>query len=663
MENISNIINSKFNERRFRFTKYINGYEEKNSEEEKNNLNKELEDIKICNERTTDKNSLLKFVQEWTNKNLSNDFKFREHQLENIVKTLDYILNHKTKIQVIEAPTGSGKSIICMIIAGVLWEYYRKTSYILVSDLGLMNQYIDDVNNFNLNWGHIRGLGNYVCHRNSLNVRSGECKLNNLGYNIMMNNKLAESKGYDCAANCQIMIDRKKSILSPITIMTYQLYLCYMNDVLPNYGPSSQDQLAPFDKRDVILCDECHKLSGIVQDWCSPEFNKKIDYDNFKNILTYLEEKNLLKTSNEYISELTADNLIDLQYKIYDAKTNEDAYIFYSKYFYYIENIVDKTNSIIDIINKKNKLDKQDKKILFIIEWIKDKYSHLDIYLNLWSKYPNFIVRNGPEDNKILKIKGHDQYKINFVLEGYLVNEFFNKQANNEILLSATIGECEMFKYSIGAQLLDKQETNYIFSRIPSTFNFEHSPIYIIPNFKMNYTSKDKNIPYVADLVNKICSYHKNEKGIIHSGTYSFSNEIKNRADENLIPRLLCYDNAKNKQVYLDDYLYSQNKILCGPTLIEGINLPDDDCRFMIIIKVPYGNISDKLINAKKDMIKNWYLSDATNKIIQGLGRGIRSKNDWCVTYIIDGCFCSLYYQFKNNLNPELINRFKFVDC
>ena len=44
---------------------------------------------------------------------------------------------------VFESFTGSGKSYIALIIAGVLSKYFGKQGYVLISDLSLLQQYYD----------------------------------------------------------------------------------------------------------------------------------------------------------------------------------------------------------------------------------------------------------------------------------------------------------------------------------------------------------------------------------------------------------------------------------------------------------------------------------------------------------------------------------------
>ena len=43
-------------------------------------------------------------------------------------------------------------------------------------------------------------------------------------------------------------------------------------------------------------------------------------------------------------------------------------------------------------------------------------------------------------------------------------------------------------------------------------------------------------------------------------------------------------------------------------------------------------------VKKKMEYVKGWYVYDVLNKLCQGIGRGVRYKDDWCKTYILDGC-------------------------
>ena len=89
--------------------------------------------INIMEEIT--KEYIKELVIQWALDNISNDFEFREYQLDSIINILYNILNHKHRNYIVEAPTGSGKSLINIISAGVLADHFDMTSYILCSDL------------------------------------------------------------------------------------------------------------------------------------------------------------------------------------------------------------------------------------------------------------------------------------------------------------------------------------------------------------------------------------------------------------------------------------------------------------------------------------------------------------------------------------------------
>ena len=112
-------------------------------------------------------------VKDWVANYIEEEFEFREHQFECIVNIIKSILDNPETNYICEAPTGSGKSLINIISAGVLAEYYNMTSYILVSDLFLWEQYDKFIQNHKkLHFGSIKGqTGNYTCALNKEDIR------------------------------------------------------------------------------------------------------------------------------------------------------------------------------------------------------------------------------------------------------------------------------------------------------------------------------------------------------------------------------------------------------------------------------------------------------------------------------------------------------------
>jgi Rad3-related DNA helicase len=80
---------------------------------------------------------------------------------------------------------------------------------------------------------------------------------------------------------------------------------------------------------------------------------------------------------------------------------------------------------------------------------------------------------------------------------------------------------------------------------------------------------------------------------MIQTGSYVFAKQLYNSAPPDVKRRMLLYNGSKEKSVCIKIHEISNDTILVGPTLNEGIDLPGDKCRFIIIMKVP-GKVNGK---------------------------------------------------------------------
>lgn len=247
----------------------------------------------------------------------------------------------------------------------------------------------------------------------------------------------------------------------------------------------------------------------------------------------------------------------------------------------------------------------------------------------------------------------------NCAKEDYMCFNYLLKTSVNRVLLSATVGLKQAFDENLGVRFTE-EESNL--KKIPSTFDFSRSPIYYYSRYKLSYTEKDTSLKCLKPILyNLLINNYKQYKGIIQTASYDLAKEFVKDAPYELRSRLLLYENSLEKTNFIKRHEKSNNTILIGPSLSEGIDLPGDLCRFIIILKVPYASLKDKLVKAKMELFPSWYKADASNTIIQGIGRGNRSKDDWCVTYIVDGCFGQLYAATKEQYPKELQDRIKVI--
>lgn len=629
-------------------------------------------------------------VKEWVLENISSNFVFREHQLEAIVNIVSNIVNEKqnTHTQIIEAPTGSGKSLIIIISAGVLLSFYKKTSYILCSDLYLWNQYASFIKShkaINKKFGQLKGqTGNYHCLLNDEDIRHADCRIAKIAWRTLFDKASAKRVGYDCARYCDYVRARHKAMYSGVTLMTYQLYFYMINVV----NKKDSDNQSPFSERDVIFCDECHNIPKLIQSQYSPTI-KFADLD--KLLLLYRYNKKF------YMSDLFAKEIFDNDKSLVGVEIKEDSdkLTNLSECWKDEECLIKDFDSIWKIMcdensSKEKNLEAINNYVKLVISFkatvdtidsslaakkegkLSISKEDMDNFKNAswWHNYCCSLADFNTAINdcgyqyliKTNSIKNDTKEIVvtyNCAKEDYMCFNYLINTSKNRVLLSATVGLKQAFDENLGIRFT-KEESNL--KKIPSTFDFSKSPIYYYSKYKLSYAEKNASLKCLKPILyNLLINNYKQYKGIIQTASYDLAKEFVKDAPYELKSRLLLYASSLEKTNFIKIHEKSNNTILIGPSLSEGIDLPGDLCRFIIILKVPYASLKDKLVKAKMELFPSWYKADASNTIIQGIGRGNRSKDDWCITYIVDGCFGQLYIATKEQYPKELQDRIKVI--
>lgn len=577
---------------------------------------------------------VVSLCKEWAKNNLGEDFKFRPNQLESCTYIIQNVLSN-CKTQVMNAPTGSGKSITAMICAGVLHKYFDKTSYILVSDLSLFDQYVADFQRYGLDkeWGYLKGKDTYTCDLFNTCISCGMCQLNQVSAATLGNctDEEARSMGYPCAIKCKYIQDRKKAISAPVTLMTYKLYLIQRNYVADQLGSHA------FDQRDFVICDEAHKLNDIIQQHFAPTIPHTLP--------------KFMQTLDEYAKtkdiKLDTSSLGDIAVKLVSSNNQDEIVEQMHRY----EQILSGYTVINEALRKEvkvNKTYKEYKKYLNAGNTARDAHCKFDDMFKLIKVLGNRII---------VKTDNEKDTTIKCVYEGEMIQHYFHNKSGCELMMSATMGNLDVYKIMVG--LIHASSKDYKKIVIPSTFDFSKSPIYYSTKNRMSYANKTKALPEIIKQIIHICEKHKDERGIIQTGNYENVNKLKEKLPRDLRNRIIFYFTSQEKDKAIVDYLASDNKILCGPTLLEGLNFEGDKCRFAICMKLPYASLADNFVKAKKAVYKDWYVSDVIARLEQGIGRLVRYNGDYGVMYILDGCVSNIINNSssRNLLSPTTLSR------
>jgi Rad3-related DNA helicase len=74
-----------------------------------------------------------------------------------------------------------------------------------------------------------------------------------------------------------------------------------------------------------------------------------------------------------------------------------------------------------------------------------------------------------------------------------------------------------------------------------------------------------------------------------------------------------------------------------------------------VIAKIPYPSTQDKVVQARMNADKEWYGYRTLLKVIQALGRSVRSETDHATAYILDGKFDDLLVDNYRYLPKTLV--------
>lgn len=564
------------------------------------------------------RSDIERLADKWPKENISTDFEYRKYQKDTVVNMVYSLLSDKDNY-ILTAPTGSGKSIIAVCVAGILSSYFNLKGFIVVSDLSLLEQYETYIRSHFPSWGIMKGQQNYICIKNMMTFKMGECKLlGSKSYSDIYSN-------FECSKDCEYLIEREHAIMSDVVLSTYSFFLIYKNF-------TGQNNEHPFDQNDFVIFDEAHKINDIVQRHFSPKISNN-DTVHFELIYDMLGS----------LSMKYRDNIDSIRNKL---KASEDKSEIFSLMSEYSGELTAMKYSIESVF----KNEKLDLKLAKSLDWLSENSTRFNEYCEAIKKCGvGCIIKNQNDAESVIMFNCSD--------ESYLMESRVLSKCKYKVFMSATLGDHEIYSKEINVS--DK----YVASTIPNTFDYSMSPIfYIGDGYKMSYREKNESIVSLAPMVDTIFDMYHNKRGIVQTGNYELSKKVYELLEDKNKKRVVLYENSTEKIKALDRYKYSDDLVLIGPTLIEGISLDDDLCRFQIILKVPYASLSDKFVLEKMRISGDWYKQKAVISILQGVGRGIRNDSDWCVTFVLDGCFGDLINRNTNMFSNEFIERLKYLN-
>jgi Rad3-related DNA helicase len=489
---------------------------------------------------------------------------FRKYQSE----AIERVLKSKKRVVVVNAPTGSGKSLIGMsVLAGM------KEGIYVVHSKSLQDQIAHDFPESKI----LKGKANYPC----------------VHLNKLTSDKCPNSRTWRCPDKpaCKYEIAKAKCLAADYKILNYAYLLAECNYV------------GKFSNQPMIVLDEGDLLEGILSNWITLRISEsrlkklKIKMPKYKTSKYGLADWQEWVDSTALPSVAKYISILEAEAKQYDA-------------------FEDHEDETLDELRQLNDLNTSLQRFKAHVDstWILNEIQKP--YGNTWEFKPLYPPKRATQD--------------------YLL-----RHADRFLILSATLPPPMILSELTGIPIGDID-----FIEIPSTFPAENRRIIIHPVANITHKTIEIEAPKLIQNIEHIISLHPNEKGLIHSVSYKLADLIKP-----ISPRIVVH-NGQNRQEVLESFQQSPKPlILLSPSMERGVNLPEDQCRFVIWAKCPYESLADKMVSSRlygSPIGPYWYKSLAAQTIIQGSGRGIRSESDTCTIYLLDAQIDKLISEHPN---------------
>jgi len=183
-------------------------------------------------------------------------------------------------------------------------------------------------------------------------------------------------------------------------------------------------------------------------------------------------------------------------------------------------------------------------------------------------------------------------------------------------------------------RLLGLKPKDYEWYEEGEGFPVERRPVLYTPGAKMSFGIDEASWRRVVAKVDRIIEARPDVKGVIHTVSYARAEQLC--ASSRNATRFITHGRGGFERAVLAFISDTGNSILVSPVAMEGLDLKDDRCRFQIILKLPFPNTQTALSKARRKQDADHGMYVAAQLMTQSIGRGMRSEDDWCETFIMD---------------------------
>ncbi len=679
--------------------------------------NEDREKIKIID---LNKTLNLIFKEDGILKDIINDYEYRHEQLMTTLEIAESI--HEEKGIIVEAGTGTGKSLAYLIPLAYYTVSKEKIAVISTKTKILQDQLIKkDVklikklpNLSGINVSVIKGRESYFCMEKffnfldividenpqllqnldflkillwSMRTKTGDLDEIDSDFKSFFKSNRYECKGMFCLYNkkCPYTTVRNNVKNSHIVITNHALLFneaeMRMNDELM-YDNTDEDQIEGIliPKFDILVLDEAHEIENSLTDAMSFSI---IPFDNIKKVQELINDGFMIlnrvkmKYHEEFIKKL--------------KRTISDDY---QELFKAHKEITEKFN----VVNFNGNIVKESQReeLLKKLETVEATLRNLKgTSIQISSMFGDFIQDESRKDEDILQ---NYKKKINIVDEDLKsvcgINSFRDTHVTYLdkiqkggkkylVIFSSPVAHEKIMKdlFSDVKVKIFISATMWVFSKGSDGFNYSRRILGVDDEYRAIKlgTSFDYKEQLKFYVVSDMVEYSRNNPEYLRDGaeliqniikigkggiltlftSYRDMEYVKNNIDSNGI-NLRVQERLTSQTKLIEEHIRSKDAVLFGNrTFWEGIDLPGEHLKILVIFKLPFERPDDPIIESRinhfgeksfhEGLYKYYYPKMITN-LRQGIGRLIRTKRDRGIVIVLDNRIIDQNRNYSNKI-------------
>lgn len=191
---------------------------------------------------------------------------------------------------------------------------------------------------------------------------------------------------------------------------------------------------------------------------------------------------------------------------------------------------------------------------------------------------------------------------------------------------------------------------------VPMTFPVENRPIYAAGVADMSLKKQAEDMPKMIRALGNVCDRHPGDRILVHCVSYKLADELHRKTQLARPDRpMFTYSNTAGRDDAFNRYAATEGAVLFAASMDRGFDFAGDLARVVVIAKVPFMSLGDRQVSARMNAPggEEWYAVQAVRTVLQMTGRGVRSADDSCATYILDSQFNSNLYAKNPSMFPK----------